>query len=298
MSLADFIEKNVPFSLPHHITHYVEGQTPISTNKAVGTALVSYLAIIFGLQELMKTRQPLKLTALFQLHNAFLTLGSGLLLVCMAEEVIPILWRTGLFNAICAEESWTPRLEFYYTINYFFKYVELIDTVFLVLKKKPLAFLHVYHHAVTAFLCFTQLNGHTSISWVVISLNLAVHVCMYYYYYATAGGKKIWWKRYLTTMQITQFVIDIFAVYFGTYSRYASASWNLPNIGNCAGTESAALLGCAVLTSYLFLFIKFYMDTYKKPAVKTQQKVANGVANGIANGNGNAPANGHAKKSQ
>jgi fatty acid elongase 3 len=108
MSLADFIEKNVPFSLPHHITHYVEGQTPISTNKAVGTALVSYLAIIFGLQELMKTRQPLKLTALFQLHNAFLTLGSGLLLVCMAEEVIPILWRTGLFNAICSEESWTP----------------------------------------------------------------------------------------------------------------------------------------------------------------------------------------------
>lgn len=108
MSLGDFIEQNVPFSLPYYITHYVAGQTPISTNKAVGTALVSYLAIIFGLQELMKTRQPLKLNVLFQLHNAILTLGSGLLLVCMAEEVVPILWRTGLFNAICSTKSWTP----------------------------------------------------------------------------------------------------------------------------------------------------------------------------------------------
>ena len=108
MSLANFIEKNVQLPLPHYITHYVAGQTPISTNKAVATALVSYLAIIFGLQELMKTRQPLKLNALFQLHNIVLTLGSGLLLACMVEEVVPILFRTGLFNAVCSTKSWTP----------------------------------------------------------------------------------------------------------------------------------------------------------------------------------------------
>ena len=173
MSLANLIEKNVPFTLPYYLTHYVAGQTPISTSKEVGTALVSYLAIIFGLQELMKTRQPLKLNGLFQLHNVILTLGSGLLLACMAEEVIPLLWRLGVFGAACSQKSWTPvrclpsspgsavapvnpemnlraydmlcfltrgtqRLEFYYIINYYFKYLELLDTVFLVLKKKPL----------------------------------------------------------------------------------------------------------------------------------------------------------------
>jgi hypothetical protein len=30
------------------------------------------------------------------------------------------------------------RLELYYIINYYIKYVELLDTVFLALKKKPL----------------------------------------------------------------------------------------------------------------------------------------------------------------
>lgn len=68
----------------------------------------------------------------------------------------------------------------------------------------------------------------------------------------------------------------------------------MPNVGDCAGTETAALLGCGVLTSYLLLFIKFYIDTYKKPAVKSLQDAANGVANGIANVHGSSLANGHA----
>ncbi|KAG1801629.1 GNS1/SUR4 membrane protein [Suillus plorans] len=286
--LADFLLTVVPKdSIPIYLKTYIPGETPLSTWPVVTTALASYLAVIFGIREIMKDRSPQRLNTLFRIHNAFLSIGSLILLVLMMEEVGSIWLTNTTYGTMCDETSWTERLEFYYMINYYFKYIELFDTVFLALKKKPLAFLHVFHHSATALLCFVQLNGKTSVSWVVISLNLAVHVIMYYYYFATAGGAKIWWKKYLTSMQIIQFIIDIVIVYFGTYQHYAATHYHhLPHWSNCAGTETAALFGCGLLTTYLGLFINFYIQTYKKSA-KGKKPTANGIANGHAqNGNG------------
>jgi len=265
MSLATLIQDHISNPLPTYLTTYTAGVTPLSTAPHVLATLAGYLVTIFSVRYLMTGREPFKLTLLFQAHNVVLTLGSGLLLVLIAEEIGPIYWKHGLFYSICNDDAWTPRLEFYYMINYYIKYLELVDTVFLALKKKQLAFLHVFHHSATALLCYTQLNGRTSVSWVPITLNLTVHVFMYYYYFATAGGAKIWWKKYLTTMQITQFIIDLVAVYFATYQRVAHKyADELPYIGNCAGSEGSAAFGCFLLTSYLGLFIRFYFATYKK----------------------------------
>ncbi|BGO96725.1 Fatty acyl-CoA elongase/Polyunsaturated fatty acid specific elongation enzyme [Rhodotorula toruloides] len=270
-------------SLPRTIEHWIPGQTPLSTTPEVVIAVAVYLAVIFGGQALMRGSKPYRFKPLFMLHNFLLSTGSGLLLALMLEEIVPIIWKHGLFHAICANEAWTPRLETYYIFNYYFKYWELFDTVFLVVKKKPLQFLHVFHHTATAVLCYTQLNGRTSVSWVVITLNLFVHVLMYYYYFMTAAGYKIWWKKYLTTLQITQFVIDLFTVYFASYSYFAwtYARGSLPTLGSCAGTEGAAIFGCALLTSYLFLFIAFYQRTYKK-AGQNKVDAAKGAAATVA----------------
>ena len=157
--LADFIVAHLPLpTLPRYLTSYVPGTTPLSTPNSVVAALVSYLAVVFGVQHLMKSQAPMRLQFFFQLHNIVLSVGSAILLVLMVEEIAPIVWKHGVFYGICNENAWTPvrvflllrvfprqltavdtqRLEFYYMINYYIKYLELLDTVFLALKKKPL----------------------------------------------------------------------------------------------------------------------------------------------------------------
>ena len=70
-------------------------------------------------------------------------------------------------------------------------------------------------------------------------------------------------------MQITQFVIDLFVTYFASYSHFAfKYAPSLPVPGDCAGGESAAVLGCVLLTWYLVLFIQFYHKTYKADAAR------------------------------
>ncbi|KAJ2514094.1 Fatty acyl-CoA elongase/Polyunsaturated fatty acid specific elongation enzyme [Coemansia sp. RSA 2049] len=245
---------------------WVNGATPLSTWREVGIGMAVYLGTIFGIQLVMRAFKPFKLTRLAQIHNLFLTLVSLGLLVLYVEELYPIISQGGLFYAVCNEKAWTQKLEVLYYLNYLTKWLEFTDTAFLALKKKPLQFLHVYHHTLTMVLCFTQLNGTTSVSWVVITLNLFVHVIMYFYYFLASCSIYPWWKKYVTTLQIVQFVIDLGFVYFCTYQLIASRYYPnvLPFLGTCAGTEEAAIFGCALLSSYLLLFIQFFQRTYSK----------------------------------
>ncbi|KAI4242930.1 MAG: hypothetical protein L6R40_003803 [Gallowayella cf. fulva] len=259
---------------PPSAFYFVPGQTPLSTIQATATMLLTYYLVVFAGREFMKNRPPFKLNGIFMVHNLYLTVASAIMLALFIEQLLPTVWRRGVFFAICDHRGgWTRELVVLYYMNYVTKYVELIDTVFLVLKKKPLTFLHTYHHGATALLCYTQLIGLTAVSWVPITLNLLVHVVMYWYYFQSARGVRIWWKEWITRLQIVQFVIDLGFVYYASYNYFSSTYFpNLPIQGKCAGEEFAAFAGIGILSSYLLLFISFYLATYKKSAAAKGRK--------------------------
>jgi len=101
---------------------------------------------------------------------------------------------------------------------------------------------------------------------------------MYWYYFQAARGVRIWWKQYITVMQIIQFVIDLGFIYFASYTYFTSTYFpNLPNKGSCAGEEFAATAGIIIISSYLFLFLGFYAATYKKPVKKGRMRATSAL---------------------
>jgi hypothetical protein len=93
--------------------------------------------------------------------------------------------------------------------------------------------------------------------------------CLQYYYYLCAILKvDLWWKKYMTQFQIIQFCLDITCCAVSAYlnNTYAAARGT-----TCSSWETMwpNALSCAIVLSYLLLFIQFYWQTYKnRPSAK------------------------------
>ena len=71
-------------------------------------------------------------------------------------------------------------------------------------------------------------------------------------------------------------------IYFASWDYFTSVyAPQLPHVGTCAGEEFAAASGCVILSSYLFLFIGFYFNTYKtKPQKSTPARAQKALSQG------------------
>jgi hypothetical protein len=91
--------------------------TPMSSLKEASGLIVAYYLIIFGGRELMKNRPAFKLNGLFMIHNFYLTAISATLLALFTEQLVPTVYRHGIFYAICDHKGgWTDHLVILYYV--------------------------------------------------------------------------------------------------------------------------------------------------------------------------------------
>ena len=193
------------------------------------------------------------------------------------------LWSThGLWSLGCdpAGQHTRGTIYFIYFVNYVFKYIELIDTFLLALRGKPIPFLHIYHHAATLVLCWSQMWAQSCIQWLPIVINLMVHIIMYAYYTLHALGQDIWWKRYLTVLQIVQFITALIGCFGALGSRMLSHGLGLldKSVYACHGTYGGAYVGVGIIASYLYLFVIMYKATYSNKKKKAAAAAAAAAA--------------------
>ncbi|CAG8764263.1 14275_t:CDS:2, partial [Ambispora leptoticha] len=109
-----------------------------------------YFTTIFGLKSYMASRTAFSLRYITAAHNLFLCVWSAGMFIYAVIDFIDR-WQTrGLPECFCTSDSSSLSGRLFYNtyIYYLSKFYELFDTVILVLKKKPLIFLHWYHHAI------------------------------------------------------------------------------------------------------------------------------------------------------
>lgn len=109
----------------------------------------------------------------------------------------------------------------------------------------------------------------TAVQWVPISLNLAVHVVMYAYYALATLGMKCPWKHCVTALQIAQFAIDVPCCMASQALRLNAdlrLGWLRDANTHCRGSHRAAVVGIALLGTYLALFVDLYRKSYKQSA--------------------------------
>ncbi|XP_065363311.1 uncharacterized protein LOC135956688 [Calliphora vicina] len=228
--------------------------------------LTSYLAFVlhYG-PKWMEHRQAFQLKYIMRVYNAVQVVANILLFV----YGIPNSYGQKNFSFTCQPvdptntEPWMMRL-LYITYGYYLtKYLDLFDTIFIVLRKKDqqISFLHVYHHTGMVFgvyVFMTFLPG--SHSTMLGLINLLVHTVMYSYYFVTSMTpvkETLWWKRHITQLQLVQF-------------GYLTVHFLLVIVRNtCAHPLAVAFVGFMQNIFMFALFFEFYYKAYLKKSKAT-----------------------------
>lgn len=110
-----------------------------------GYVSIVYMVLIYSLQQLMRTRAPFKLRRTLTLWNVALTAFSAVGSYHMLGEMWEALGVQGLHHSVCVACT-NASAQYWMWLFALSKIFELGDTVFIVLRKQRLIFLHWFHH--------------------------------------------------------------------------------------------------------------------------------------------------------
>lgn len=228
-------------------------------------AVVAYLLFCYFGQIIMKNTSPFGLNGTLALWNLFLSLFSLYGAVRMVPHTIWLLSTRTFEETICdpAYSSYgSGAAGFAVLLFCLSKIPELVDTVFVVLRKKPLIFLHWYHHVTVLLFCWNSYVTESGAGHFFASMNYTVHAVMYFYYFLQAikALPKSFPSWIITIMQISQMIAGTGIVCSCIYYYRNGGHKYAP--GKCNNDFSNLVCGGVMYASYLYLFVEFAVKRF------------------------------------
>ena len=127
----------------------------IHENRLLGVKVAFvYLLVSYALQQYMKDRERFNLKNLLIVWNIGLSVFSILGASRLLPEFVYTFYKHGFTHSVCNNDYvYGPPGQWWY-LFLLSKIPELVDTAFIILRKRKLIFLHYYHHATVVISCW------------------------------------------------------------------------------------------------------------------------------------------------
>ncbi|RNF07094.1 fatty acid elongase [Trypanosoma rangeli] len=232
-------------------------------------ACVLYVVLVFCVPtHVMKNREPFNLRVPLIIWNLALCLFSVCGTVSCVNNMIYLYLDRGFYKTTCFfDKNVTFDGELAFWVFYFIlsKIPEMLDTVFLVFQKKPVIFLHWYHHLTVTIFCWHAGSALISSGLWFATMNYCVHAIMYFYYFICACGLRKMIRPiapFITMMQLLQMVVGTLIVGYTAYHSYLSGY-------GCEVNRTSIRLGLVMYASYFVLFAMLFGRLYLKKGKST-----------------------------
>ena len=236
-------------------------------------ATAMYLVMIASLKSYMADKEKMRLQPLVIAWNFGLSFFS----ICGLIYCVPHLLfneRSGVISAgfypsVCSHASayGFGEVGFWVFLFIYSKLAELIDTLFLLLRKSPVILLHWYHHMTVLLYCWHAYSVRIGTGLWFASMNYSVHAIMYFYFGLTQcgpAGRKFAknFAMLITSLQLLQMVVGIVVT-------VASVVYHA-NGHTCYVSLFNSLLGLVMYSSYFALFLQLFLNHYIYNAKKVK----------------------------
>lgn len=217
-----------------------------------------YMLLIFGGQTYMAHRPAFDLRGPLTGWSMFLAMFSIMGATRTLPEFMHTLYTHGFYHSLCIPSFIeNDRVSGFWTWMFVLSKVpELGDTIFIVLRKQKLIFLHWYHHITVLIYCWYSFSQYTAPARWFVVMNFIVHSIMYTYYAFRALRYRVpkIIAMVITSLQLIQMII-------GCAVNYMAFNYK-QNGMQCGVSDTNLKLSLLMYCSYFVLFARFFYNAY------------------------------------